>query len=212
MFRDLRKFGVVPLVKVESEEDALSVAKALVAGGLPVMEICFRSFVHSKAIRAIAKELPDFLIGVGNILSKDQLLRAIDSHAKFAFSPGVEPATIAEANKRNIVYAPGVCCPTDILTALSSGSADLQFFPAEQSGGVEMLKAIMEPVQHLGVEFFAKGGITLEKAPVYLKIPHVAAVSAPWIASPEIVAAKDWQKVTENAKAAINMVKQLGPH
>ena len=211
MFRDLRKFGVIPLVKVDSEEDALAVAKALSAGGLPAMEITFRSFAHSKAIRAIAKELPDFLIGVGNILNKDQLLRAIESHAKFAFSPGVCHDTAAEANKKNIVYAPGVCSPTDILSALAAGSADFQFFPAEQAGGVTMLKAIMEPVQHLGVEFFAKGGLTPDKVEEYLKIPQVAAVSAPWVATPELISAKDWAKITDNAKAAIAIVKRLRP-
>jgi 2-dehydro-3-deoxyphosphogluconate aldolase/(4S)-4-hydroxy-2-oxoglutarate aldolase len=209
MFRDLRKFGVLPLVKVDSEEDALAVAKALIAGGLPAMEITFRSFAHSKAIRAIAKELPEFLIGVGNILNKDQFLRAFESHAKFAFSPGVSPETVAEANRRNIVYAPGVCSPTDILSALSAGSADLQFFPAEQAGGAAMLKAIMEPVQHLGVEFFIKGGVTPEKVEEYLRIPQVAAVSAPWIATPELISAKDWAKISDNAKAATGIVKRI---
>lgn len=211
MFKDLRRFGVIPLVKAENEEDALAVAKALVAGGLPVMEINFRSFGHSKAVRAVVKEMPEFLIGVGNILSKDQLIRAVDCHARFAFSPGVCHETSGEANKRNIVYAPGVCSPTDILSALAAGSADFQFFPAEQAGGVTMLRAIMEPVQHLGVEFFIKGGVTPEKMEDYLKIPQVAAVSASWIATPELIAAKDWAKITDNAKAAIGMVKRIRP-
>ncbi len=211
MFRDLRKFGVIPLVRVESEEDALAVAKALAAGGLPAMEINFRSFAHSKALRAISKEMPEFLAGAGNILSKDQLARAVDAHAKFAFSPGVCPETIAEANKLNIVYAPGVCSPTDILMALASGAADFQFFPAEQAGGVAMLRAIMEPVQHLGVEFFVKGGTTPEKTEDYLKIPQVAAVSAPWIATPELISAKDWAKITDNAKTATGIVKRVRP-
>jgi len=209
MFRDLRKFGIVPLVKVESDEEAVGVAKALTAGGLPVMEIVFRSFAHSKAIRAVAKELPQFLIGVGNILSKDQFLRAFDSQAKFAFSPGVSVDTIAEASRRNILFAPGVCTPTDILSALSAGSADLQFCPAEQAGGPAMLKALLEPVQHLGVEFFAKGGITMENAESYLQIPQVAAVSASWIATAELISVKDWDKIANNARAAVGLVKKL---
>lgn len=209
MFRDLRKFGVVPLVKAESEEDAIAIAKALIAGGLPVMELSFRSFNHSKALRAVAKEVPELLVGAGNILSKDQLTRAVEAHAKFAFSPGVCPETIAEANKRNIVYAPGVCTPSDILLALSSGAADFQFFPAEQSGGPAMLRALLEPVQHLGVEFFAKGSIPMERVEDYLRIPQVAAVSASWIATPEIVSDKDWAKVADNAKAAAGIVKRV---
>jgi 2-dehydro-3-deoxyphosphogluconate aldolase / (4S)-4-hydroxy-2-oxoglutarate aldolase len=209
MFRDLRKFGVVPLVKVDGEDDAVSVAGALSAGGLPVMEISFRSFGHSKAICAVAKELPDFIIGVGNILNKDQLLRVLDAHARFAFSPGVSVETITEANKRNIVYAPGVCTPTDILSALSAGSADFQFVPAKQSGGVERLKALLEPVQHLGVEFFIKSGLTPERVKGYLEIPQVAAVSASWVATPELITAKDWAKITENAASSPEFMGKL---
>ena len=141
---------------------------ALVAGGLPIMELVFRSFAHSRAIRRIAKEMPDFIIGAGNILNKDQLVRAIDSSARFAFSPGTEPEMIKEASKRRIVFAPGVCTASNIQTAMLSGITEFQFFPAEQSGGAEVLKAICEPFHHLGIEFFAKGGITLENMKSYL--------------------------------------------
>jgi 2-dehydro-3-deoxyphosphogluconate aldolase/(4S)-4-hydroxy-2-oxoglutarate aldolase len=209
MFNELRRFGLLPLVKIDNEEDALSVAKALSEGGLPAMEISFRSFAHSKALRLISKELPAFYAGVGNILNKDQLLRALDSHAKFAFSPGVCPATVAEACKRSVIYAPGVCTPTDMLMALNAGASSFQFFPAAQAGGITMLKALIEPVQHLGVEFFVKGGITPEMAEGYLKVPQVAASSAPWVAAPELIAAKDWAKITENAKAAVLLVRRL---
>ena len=181
MFSNLRDFGVVPFVKAETEEDALLTAQALVAGGLPIMELVFRSFAHSRAIRRIAKEMPDFIIGAGNILNKDQLVRAIDSSARFAFSPGTEPEMI-------------------------SGITEFQFFPAEQSGGAEVLKAICEPFHHLGIEFFAKGGITLENMKSYLVRKEVVAVSAPWIASPELVAAKDWAQITKNAAEAVETV------
>lgn len=206
MFRDFRKFGVIPLVRAETEEDAMNVAKALAAGGLPAMELAFRSFAHSKAIRSIAKEMPDFLIGAGNILNKEQLLRAIDSHAKFAFSPGVNVDTIKEASKKTIVFAPGVCSPTDIETALLGGAADFQFFPAEPAGGVPMLKMMLEPFQHLGIEIFAKGGIGPEKVADYLKVPHVAAVSSAWIAPQDVIQRKEWGRISEEAAKAVSLV------
>ena len=170
------------------------------------MELVFRSFAHSRAIRRIAKEMPDFIIGAGNILNKDQLVRAIDSSARFAFSPGTEPEMIKEASKRRIVFAPGVCTASNIQTAMLSGITEFQFFPAEQSGGAEVLKAICEPFHHLGIEFFAKGGITLENMKSYLVRKEVVAVSAPWIASPELVAAKDWAQITKNAAEAVEAV------
>ncbi len=206
MFSNLRDFGVVPFVKAETEEDALLTAQALVAGGLPIMELVFRSFAHSRAIRRIAKEMPDFIIGAGNILNKDQLVRAIDSSARFAFSPGTEPEMIKEASKRRIVFAPGVCTASNIQMAMLSGITEFQFFPAEQSGGAEVLKAICEPFQHLGIEFFVKGGITLENMKSYLVRREVVAVSAPWIASPELIAAKDWERITRNAEEAASAV------
>ncbi|OGV50894.1 MAG: hypothetical protein A2X49_05625 [Lentisphaerae bacterium GWF2_52_8] len=209
MFKHLREYRFVPYVKVDTEEDALAIAEALQRGGLSAMEIPFRTHAHSKAIREIAKRFPSFFIGAGNIMSKDQLLRAIDCQARFAFAPGVNPETIREANKRNIIFAPGVCSPSDIESALLNGSVDLQFFPAEQSGGINLLTAIIEPFQHLGLEIFAKGGIGKENAKAYLKIPQVAAVSASWIAEASLVAAKDWDRIAANAAEACSLAKEI---
>lgn len=209
MFSSIKKYGIVPLVKVETEEDAIAVAQALAQGGLPIMEIAFRSFAHCKAMRRISKEMPDFIVGAGNILNKDQLDRAVDASAKFAFSPGTVPETISEAAKRKIMYAPGVCTPSDIERGLLAGAADFQFFPAEQSGGVDMLCAIAEPFRHLGIEFFAKGGITLEKIERYLKIPYVAGVSAEWIASADLISAKNWDAVKANAIKASEAASRI---
>lgn len=209
MFSSLRKFGVIPFVKADTEDEALLTAKALSEGGLPVMELVFRSFAHSKAIRAISKEMPEFTIGAGNILNKDQLMRAVDSSARFAFSPGTEPEMILEANKRKIVFAPGVCSASNIQTAMIRGMTEFQFFPAEQSGGPVMLRTISEPFLHLGVEFFVKGGVTLENMEPYLKMKEVVAVSAPWIAAPELVSAKNWNQITKNAQEAAAAVRSI---
>jgi 2-dehydro-3-deoxyphosphogluconate aldolase/(4S)-4-hydroxy-2-oxoglutarate aldolase len=169
---------------------------------LPVIELVFRRYSDSKAIRGIATEFPDFWIGASGILNKDQLLRTMDSHARFAISPGVNLDTIREASRRNIMFAPGACTPSDIENILLNGSVDFQFFPAEQSGGVERLKAIIEPFEHLPLDIFAKGGISKEKINDYLDIPHVAAVSVDWILKEEYIKNKDWKKITELALEA----------
>ena len=209
MFSNLREFGVVPFVKAETEEEALLTARALQSGGLPVMELVFRTFAHSRAIRRIAREMPDFVIGVGNILNKDQLVRAVDSSARFAFSPGTEMEMVREACSLRIVFAPGVCTASNIQMAMLSGVTEFQFFPAEQSGGVEALAAIAEPFLHLGIEFFVKGGITPENMRGYLKHREVVAVSAPWIAPQELFEAKDWKRITENAAQAVEAVRSI---
>ena len=209
MFSNLRDFGVVPFVKAETEEEALLTAQALRSGGLPIMELVFRTFAHSRAIRRIAREMPDFIIGAGNILNKDQLARAIDSSARFAFSPGTEMEMVREACCQRIVFAPGVCTASNIQLAMLSGVTEFQFFPAEQSGGVKALDAISEPFLHLGIEFFVKGGVTLENMRGSLMRREVVAVSAPWIASPELVAAKDWKRIAENAAEAVNAVQTI---
>lgn len=204
MFSALCKFKVIPLVKVKdlSPDDAIHIAEALIAGGLPVMELSFRRYSDSKAIRAISDKFPDFWIGAGGILSKDQLLRAVEAKAKFAMSPGVNPDTIREASRRNIIYAPGVCTPTDIEMIILNGSIDFQFFPAEPSGGIEMLKAIIEPFEHLPLEIYAKGGIPENKIKDYLKIPQVTAVGAEWIVDNAVIQNKEWSKITEAAQKA----------
>lgn len=209
MFPNLRQFRIIPMVKVKTLEvdDALAIAEALIKGGLPIMEIMFRRHTDSKAIRAISAKYRDFWIGAGGILNRDQLLRAVESQARFAIAPGVNPETIKEASKRNISFAPGACSPSDIESILLNGSVDFQFFPAEHSGGVEMLKAIIEPFEHLPLDIVAKGGITPEKVREYLKIPQIAAVCVDWIVRPEYIEKKDWSKITEAAIEARRLTK-----
>lgn len=209
MFSNLRQFRIIPVIKAKTLEpdDALAIADALIKGGLPVMEIMFRRHSDSKAIKAIATKHRDFWIGAGGILNKDQLVRAIESQARFAIAPGVNPETIKEASRRNITFAPGACTPSDIENILLNGSVDFQFFPAEQSGGIEALKAIIEQFEHLPLDIVARGGITPEKLREYLKIPQVAAVCVDWIIRPEFIEKKDWSKITEAAIEAKRLTR-----
>lgn len=211
MLAHLRHFKVIPLLKMKTLEidDALHVAEALIEGGLPALEIIFRRHTDSKAIREIATRFPDFHIGAGNILNRDQLLRAIESQARFAIAPGVCVDTIAEANKRNITFMPGAVTASDILTILKNGLVDFHYYPAESSGGIEHLKAILEPFEHLPVDVFARGGITPEMLRQYFKVPQVAAISADWIVKPGFVEEKKWSHIKEEARNAATLLRTL---
>jgi 2-dehydro-3-deoxyphosphogluconate aldolase/(4S)-4-hydroxy-2-oxoglutarate aldolase len=210
MLASLRQFRIIPAVKVKNLEvdDALKLAGALAKSGLPVMEIMFRRFSDSKAMRAVASQIPNFTVGAGGILNKDQLLRSIESGAKFAISPGVNADTIREAARRNIVYIPGASTPSDIESILINGSVDFHFFPAEEAGGVRMLKAITDPYDHLPLDIICGGAsITPEKAAEYLKIPQVAAVIAHWIAPAGLVESKNWEQIGRNAEEAVKIAR-----
>ncbi len=205
MLSDLRQYKIVPLLKMKNldVDDALRIAEVLSEAGLPIMEIVFRRFSDSKAIREIACRFPDFYIGAGNLLNKDQFLRAFDAQAKFAVSPGICVETMKEAVKRNITYLPGGCTPTDLQVILQNGIVDFHYFPAEAAGGVNMLSALLEPFEHLPVEVFARGGITPDRVREYLEIPNVAAVTAEWVLSQELIESKNWDKIREEARKAI---------
>jgi 2-dehydro-3-deoxyphosphogluconate aldolase/(4S)-4-hydroxy-2-oxoglutarate aldolase len=205
MFGMLGRYKIIPILKFKDIEtdDALRACEALIAGGLPVMEINFRRHSDSKAIRSIAKEFPDFIIGAGSILNRDQLLRATDCKARFATAPGVSVETIQTANKKKIAFAPGAATPSDIENILLNGCVDFQFFPAEASGGAEYLKAILEPFEHLPIDVFPKGGITFEKVGEYLSVPQITAVTLDCILKNEFIENKQWDNITEAAKRAL---------
>lgn len=209
MFKRLREYRIVPLVSVTRVNDARNICKALTDGGLPIMEMMFRKHSDSKIIKTIVSDFPDFQVGVGGILNKDLLLRAIVAQAKFAFAPGVNPETIKEANERDFPFTPGICSPTDIEIAILNGAVNLQFFPAEPFGGLEAISLMIEPFEHLGTEVFVKGGITKDNMVGYLKHSAIAAVSASWIAPADLIQAKAWGKIKENATEAVKIVKNI---
>ncbi len=208
MFASLGRFKIIPVLKTReiSSDDALRVCEALQTAGLPVLEVNFRRHSDSLAIRAITREFPDFLVGVGGILNRDQLLRAADCKAKFAVAPGFNLETVQVANKKKIPFAPGAATPGDIENILLNGIVDFQFFPAEALGGVEYLKAILEPFEHLPIDVFPKGGIKLEQLSSYLELPQITAVNLDCILLPEYLANRQWEKITEAAKHALHLV------
>lgn len=181
MFKKLREFKIVPFMEAENEYAALKAAEALVEAEHPVMEISMKNHNDVKALKAVSDEFPEFWLGAEGVLKKELLIRAIGAGAHFATAPGVNAETVREAAQKEFPLAPGVCTPSDIDNALINGAGNMQFFPAESCGGLDLLQAISIPFQHLQIEFFIKGGVNSENMQKYFSFKNTAAVSADWI-------------------------------
>jgi 2-dehydro-3-deoxyphosphogluconate aldolase/(4S)-4-hydroxy-2-oxoglutarate aldolase len=208
MFDSLRSYGVVPVVAVDSPDEGLRLCEALIAGGLPVAEITFRTAAAEATIRAAAKRFPEMILGAGTVLTAEQMRKAADAGAKFAVAPGCNPTTIAAARECGMPFAPGVCTPSDVERAVEMGCSLLKFFPAEAAGGVPMLKALLGPYGHLGISFCPTGGVTTGNLAEYLALPQVAFVGGTWVAKKELIKAGRWDDITALAAAALAAAKR----
>lgn len=192
---------VMPVMVIQDLENAVPLAKALVAGGIRVLEITLRTPVALDAIRAIAKEVPEAIVGAGTILNAEQLQQAADAGAVFAISPGLTANLLAAAQKSSIALIPGISSLSELMLGMEYGLDHFKFFPAENAGGVPMLKAIAGPIPQ--VTFCPTGGISLKNYNEYLALPNVACCGGSWLAPADVVKNKDWDKVTQLAKEAI---------
>jgi len=201
---------IVPVVVLDRAEDAEPLAEALLAGGLDIMEITFRTEAAEESIRRIAKAFPEVLLGAGTLLDATQVKRAKDAGAVFGLAPGLNPATIAAAREVDLQFSPGVMTPSEIEQALDLGCKLLKFFPAEAAGGVEMLKSLAGPYAHTGVKFTPTGGINIKNMQDYLKLPVVAAIGGSWMVDKQVIAAGNWNKITEITQYSMELVADLG--
>jgi 2-dehydro-3-deoxyphosphogluconate aldolase / (4S)-4-hydroxy-2-oxoglutarate aldolase len=196
----LRHVAVVPVLTIEADTDAVGLARALVAGGLNVLEITLRTPAAMTAIRAIVNALPQAVVGAGTILDAEQAMKAIHSGAKFLVSPGITPALAQAAERWPVPFLPGVATASEAMALRDLGYRTLKFFPAESSGGVAALKGLGAPLADL--MFCPTGGIDAANAPAYMALSNVITVGGSWVAPAKAVAAGDWAAVTALAKAA----------
>ena len=194
---------IVPVVVVDDEDSAEAVAGALLAGGLDVMEVTFRTVAAARAIRRIAGKYPEILLGAGTLLERDQVLRARDAGAVFGLAPGLNPRIVEAAADCGLAFAPGVMTPGEVERALELGCKLLKFFPAGVAGGMAMLKALAGPYAHTGVKFIPTGGVTADNLSVYLKSPMVAAIGGSWMVDKALVAAGRWDEITRLTREAV---------
>ncbi|MDD4102520.1 MAG: bifunctional 4-hydroxy-2-oxoglutarate aldolase/2-dehydro-3-deoxy-phosphogluconate aldolase [Kiritimatiellae bacterium] len=198
--------GIVPVIAIDSVDHALPLADALIAGGLPVVEITFRTAAAADAIRILAKERPGLITGAGTVLTLENLTLARAAGAKFAVAPGLNPRVVSAASEMDFPFVPGIANPSDIEAGLEMGCTLLKFFPAEALGGTKLLAALSAPYKHTGVRFMPTGGVTPANLADYLKINTVAAVGGTWIAKPEDMAEGRWDVIAQRCREALAIV------
>jgi 2-dehydro-3-deoxyphosphogluconate aldolase / (4S)-4-hydroxy-2-oxoglutarate aldolase len=199
---------LVCVAVIDHADDAVPLAEALLAGGLKVIEVTFRTAGAAESIRRIRLGVPQIAIGAGTLLTADNVKQAVDAGAQFGVSPGLSEPVSAAAQASRLPLFPGVITPSEIMRALDLGWKHLKFFPSETFGGVNALKALAGPFGHTGVKFIPTGGITAATLPNYLAVPQVAAVGGSWMVERKLVAEKSWEKITALTAEAI---KAAGP-
>lgn len=195
---------LVPVVKIEKAEDAVPLGQALMAGGLPLAEITFRTDAAEAAIRDLSKLLPEMLIGAGTVTTIDQVNKAIDAGARFMVAPGFNPKVVDYCLENKILIVPGINSPSQIEQGLERGLSVLKFFPAEASGGLKLLKAMAEP--YSGVNFIPTGGIDASNLRDYLAFKRVAACGGSWFVKANLISAGRFDEITRLTREAMSLI------
>lgn len=203
----IEKIGIVPVVVIEDAKDALPLGKALMEGGLPCAEVTFRTAAAEEAIRIMANEFPDMLVGAGTVLTVEQVDKAVAAGAKFIVSPGTNPNVVAHCLDIGIPVAPGTCTPSDVERALGFGLDVVKFFPAEPAGGLKFIKAIAAP--YVGMKFMPTGGINENNVKDYLAYDRILACGGSWMVKGDLIKAGDFDKIKELTAQAAQIVKEI---
>jgi len=201
----LTRAPVIPVLVVEDAAQAVPLARALVAGGMSVLEITLRSTAALEAIRRIAAEVPDAVVGAGTVLNPAQFAAAQLAGAKFVISPGATEALYYTAKDTGLPYLPAVATASEVMRAMEQGFARAKFFPAESSGGVATLKSFAGPFPDM--KFCPTGGITEANLRSYTSLPNVFAAGGSWLAPKDLLQAGDWAGVTALARKAVQIAK-----
>lgn len=199
-------FGVMPVIAIDSVDAAIGLADALLQGGLPVVEITFRTAAAAEVIRVIARERPQLIVGAGTVLKSADLAIAKASGAAFCVAPGLNPQIVRLAQDMGMPFVPGVATPSEIEQGLALGCQMLKFFPAEALGGAPMIEALSAPYRHTGVRFMPTGGVTPANLESYLKLDTVATVGGTWIAKKDDLLAGKWEDIRNRCNAALEIV------
>ena len=203
----LLSFGVVPVVVLKNSKDALPLAEALMKGGLKCAEVTFRTEAAADSIKIMTEAFPEMLVGAGTVLSVEKVDEAIKAGAKFIVSPGFDEEVVDYCISKDIPVFPGVATPTEALMGIKKGLKVLKFFPAEQAGGLPMIKAMAAP--YTGLRFMPTGGINSKNLPDYLSNDKVAACGGSWMVKGEYVEKGDFNKIEELTREAVETVKRI---
>ena len=203
----LQALKIVPVIALERAEDAVPLGAALLQSGIPAAEITFRTAAAIDAIRRLRDTLPDILIGAGTVLNAAQAKAAQQAGADFIVSPGFNPNTVKACQDMGIAITPGINNPMAIEAALELGIRTVKFFPAEASGGIPMLKALLAPYAMLQV--MPTGGIGAKNIRDYLALPNVIACGGSWMVEKSLLAARNWEEVARLSREAVALLREV---
>ncbi len=207
----LGKAGVIPVIVIDREADAVPLARALVAGGLPVLEVTFRTEAAASAIAAIRREVPEAVVGAGTLLTPKMVADAKAAGAVFGVAPGFDPVVVEAAKASGLPFCPGIATASELSQALTAGAKMVKFFPAEAAGGVKMIKNLLGAFRFTGVKFMPTGGISAENLPTYLAVPEIVCCGGTWVVPKDALKAGDFDRIRALAAEAAALVKDLRP-
>lgn len=205
ILEELEKKRIIPVVVLRNIADAKPLAQALCDGGLPCAEVTFRTETAADCIRIMSEEFPDMLVGAGTVLTTSQADQAMKAGAKFIVSPGLNPTVVKHCIKKKYPVIPGVNNPSDIEAALSFGLTFVKFFPAEASGGLEMIKALSGPYPQ--VRFMPTGGVTPENVHTYLAFDKVVACGGTWMVRDDLIKLQNFEKIKQLTEEALRTIR-----
>lgn len=199
--------GIIPVVVLDDAANAVPLAKALLAGGINICEITFRTAAAEESIRQIALNVPEMIVGAGTVITKEQLKAATDAGAKFIVSPGSDLEVIRYAKELGVYMLPGAVTPTEIMQLIKEDIKVVKFFPAENYGGLKTIKALSAPFPN--IKFVPTGGVSLSNLTTYLEFDKIAAVGGSWLCTKDLIKDGKWDEITKLSKEAMDIFKSV---
>ena len=199
--------GIIPVVVLDDAAKAVPLAKALLAGGINICEITFRTAAAEESIRQIALNVPEMIVGAGTVLTKEQLKAATDAGAKFIVSPGSDLEVIRYAKELGVYMLPGAVTPTEVMQLIKEDIKAIKFFPAENYGGLKTIKALSAPLPN--IKFVPTGGVSLSNLTTYLEFDKIAAVGGSWLCTKDLITNDKWDEITKLSKEAMDIFRTV---
>ena len=207
ILKELEKNIIVPVVVLDDAKDSENLAKALVQGGLPGAEVTFRTDAAEESIRIMCEKFPEMCVGAGTVLTTEQVDRAMGAGAKFIVSPGFDPEIVDYCLEKGITVLPGCITPSEVAQAVKRGLEVIKFFPAEQSGGLAMIKAMSAP--YTTVKFMPTGGISAKNVASYLECDKIFACGGSWMVKKNLIEDQEFDKIRALTEEAVNIAKSV---
>lgn len=205
---ELKQRGVVAVLELQNQEDAIPVIAALLSGGVSAIELALRTEAALPAVQIIHEKFPELLLGIGTVIMPGQAQKVKDLGASFAVSPGFNPTIVQEAINCGLPFAPGISTASELERAHAMGCTFFKLFPAVPLGGIPYFKSMSAPYNYLGLQFFPLGGITEENMADWGKLPNVIAIGGSWIASQALIKQKNYNEITRRAQKAVSLWKK----